>query len=351
MNTSDRTMLRASERLHESLCRRRQQHEGISLPELSWQELQKSVRQIRAALRRGWNLAAARLTHKLTRDLNHFSERLSALATVLRDRSRHVPPPTSFELFRQIKDLQLEFGDVTCDLQQNQLCVTTEPIELDGVSLGSFDIRLAWHELSARRAYRVVALEANSACSNSAVTHPHVSNEELCEGDGHEAISAALEEGRIYDFFLLVSRVLATYCPDSAYAQLDSWYGLPCTDCGASTHEDYRTYCGSCDDAVCDECLSSCEACSRGLCSSCTTACGDCRQIYCRSCLEECSGCQAEACRACIEDKLCRECKQDQDHETLDNKPEQTPQESISADAHAGSEVQPHSLGQTAVPA
>lgn len=345
-------MLRAAERLHDWLSCRNSSSESIHLPELSWTHLRKLERQIDAARRRGWHRAAAQLRERLICQLLRFGQRLFDLSASLHSGAQR-QLPKSTELFRQIKDLQTEFGDVSCQLQEGQLRVATESIDLEGVSLGSFEIRLDWRQPRARRTYQVVAMDPNPSCSNSAVTHPHVQNDELCEGDGIEAIRAALDEGRIYDFFLIVSRVLETYCPDSAYAPLDTWYGLPCTDCGAAVHEDYRTYCGSCDDPVCDGCIGSCEGCSGGLCSSCTSSCKECHQPYCRACLEECSGCQADVCGACLDERLCRQCRQDQENEEPDEAPNETPEnENTSRLCEcADAPVQPNRLGEITIPA
>ena len=84
------------------------------------------------------------------------------------------------------------------------------------MNLGPFEIRLDWGSLSDPNPYSVVALDPNSAASNDEVTHPHVKDEHLCEGEGHSAIRAALAECRLLDFFMLVSQVLHTYGQGSA---------------------------------------------------------------------------------------------------------------------------------------
>jgi len=112
----------------------------------------------------------------------------------------------------------------------------TEPITLEDVYLGPFriqlelnkDIRLssveALSELYQGGAYHVIALEPNLAATDASVNHPHVSNERLCEGDGYAPIRAALEQGRLCDFFTLVRSILNTYSPDSPYVRLDDGF-------------------------------------------------------------------------------------------------------------------------------
>ena len=98
---------------------------------------------------------------------------------------------------------------------------------------GPFEIRLDWRQLGSATPYRVVALDPHPAAKDTDVTHPHVQEEQLCEGEGRSAVRAALAEGRLYDFFLLVSQLLHTYGRGSAYVELDNWDGIPCDDCNA----------------------------------------------------------------------------------------------------------------------
>ncbi len=110
-----------------------------------------------------------------------------------------------FDLWRD------EFDQVTINLRERTLSVTTEPIDLEGLELGPFSILLDWNRLSEHGSYRIVAEYPNPAHSNEEVTHPHVHDERLCEGGGHLAIRQSLQEGRLLDFFILVRQVLRTY--------------------------------------------------------------------------------------------------------------------------------------------
>ncbi len=47
-------------------------------------------------------------------------------------------------------------------------------------------------------------------------------------------MGAALTEGRLLDFFMIVRQVLQTYSPDSPYVSLDDWYGRQCSDCDSA---------------------------------------------------------------------------------------------------------------------
>jgi len=83
--------------------------------------------------------------------------------------------------------------------------------------LGPFRIALyldSLRELYQRTPYFVTAIDPHPAATDNAVTHPHVSNDVVCEGDGAAAIRAALEIGRFTDFFAMVRCILTTYNPD-----------------------------------------------------------------------------------------------------------------------------------------
>ena len=71
-------------------------------------------------------------------------------------------------------------------------------------------------------AYSIIALDPHPAASNDSVTHPHISDGELCAGDAGAAIRAALGAGRIADVFQLVHSVLTTYNPGCPYAFMDA---------------------------------------------------------------------------------------------------------------------------------
>ena len=76
----------------------------------------------------------------------------------------------------------------------------------------------------------------------------------------NKALQAALEVGRLCDFFLMVRQVLRTYNPDSPYVSLDNWEGKQCSDCGDFINEDCRCYCELCDRTYCEQCMSVCRS-------------------------------------------------------------------------------------------
>jgi hypothetical protein len=187
---------------------------------------------------------------------------------------------------------------------------------LEDVHLGNFEIRLDWGDLGRHQPYRVVALDPHPAARREDVTHPHVQEGSLCEGEGSLAIRAALAECRLHDFFLLVSQLLHTYGRGSAYVELDNWFGVPCDDCGDSLDEDERYYCHRCEATLCGNCSVSCQGCDDSYCSGCISTCAACDSDYCTACLDTCPVCKKRFCENCLEEGgLCRSCHEEKRNE------------------------------------
>ena len=218
------------------------------------------------------------------------------------------PIPSLSTVYREILTLYEEFEEVEIDFAERKINVTTEPIRLEGILLGPFQIRLAWEKLGIPSPYRVKALDPNPAAANDSVTHPHVQDERLCEGDGRTAIQHCLEEGRLSDFFLLVAQVLRTYGKGSAFIELDDWDGVSCSDCGGSTGDYERCYCNRCEATLCDSCGRTCSGCDCTYCSECLESCAICGESYCSWCLKACKTCHEYVCDNCLTKGLCEKC-------------------------------------------
>jgi hypothetical protein len=216
-------------------------------------------------------------------------------------------------MYRDIQALQEKPFELEIDWDQEELCVTTEPVELEGVYLGRFQIRLSWHNLRSAQPYRVVALEPAPAASNSSVTHPHVNDETLCEGEGRVGVRRALAEGRLFDFFTMVDRLLHTYARGSAHVELDDWRGIRCHDCGSLVDEDDYSSCDRCEAIVCVDCSRGCPHCDRCICAGCSDCCKLCDEAHCAGCLTSCTVCECLVCPDCLEnDDLCKNCHEKQ---------------------------------------
>jgi hypothetical protein len=232
------------------------------------------------------------------------------VANALQEQHRDVPFAPVAEIYRDLLALKQEFDSVSCDLRRGQLRVETEPIVLDGIELGRFEICLEWNYLERERMYHIIALDPNPAATNASVTHPHVQDGHLCEGEGYAAIRSALADGRLFDFFVIVARILGTYAYGSAYVELKDWGGLPCHGCGDHVAADERTYCNGCDEVLCDGCNHPCQECGTSHCSGCISECKGCNQAFCSACLGECSQCSVLTCSECLEESLCPGCRE-----------------------------------------
>jgi len=309
MTMTDRKLFRAAVVIQEQSSRQRPVSDAIYLPEYSWNHLQQLRRNITRARERGWHLAAQSLLGTLA-DAGRSMQR--ELETSLRTLATHMRPrlpANASAIYQDLRALQGEFDKVEIDPTTHELTVTTDTIELEGVFLGEFQIKLNWTDIGqTSHPYRVVALDPNPAARREDVTHPHVQDEQLCEGDGRAAIAAALAESRFYDFFLLVNQVLHTYGQGSAYVELEAWDGTPCADCGTSVSDDERYDCNGCDSTYCSSCSSSCEGCNNSYCTSCLQACADCGCEYCSGCLKTCSVCHKRFCKECQENRVCTTC-------------------------------------------
>lgn len=356
MNANQRTLYRTAEDVRSRLA-----HDARStpfLPEGRWDELQKLLRQIHRCNAHGFAAARKCLEIGLERQLSALVAALNA--QLIQARSERPSIPSIREIYDDLAALSGEFHDVSIDFDTGTISVTTEPVTLGDVHLGPFEIRLAWRELGERASYRVIALEPNPAAANDAVTHPHVQDERLCEGDGREAIESALSQGRLGDFFLIISQLLQTYAHGQAYVELSRWQGTPCSDCGARLDDDDRYYCDRCDVDLCGGCSASCEQCERGFCSDCITKCEDCQRSFCESCLTACAGCESKCCQECLEGEMCSTCQAEEEEKTHEE--EETHEMPATVDAidapsagHSAqrndAEIQPDSLGEAALSA
>lgn len=300
MLPSQKRLLRLATAIHRFVQRSEEPQNGKScdLPTVAWQQCVLLNRKLDRAQRLGWLLAA----HRLRRDLQH---RLHRLSVELRDRQARVSPsddptrsPTLRDIYGDLTALEAEFEGQTFDRKEHTLAVSTEPIELNDVYLGAFEISLNLDELatSADDCFRVVALDPHPAVRDDSVTHPHVQGETLCAGDARHAIRRSLQDGRLLDFYLLVASVLRTYNPGSPYVSLAEWEGVRCEDCDSTVDEGHAYSCEGCQVQVCHQCRYECAACEDASCGECSASCESCDAKLCTTCLKSCSHCGEHFC-------------------------------------------------------
>lgn len=320
----------------------------LRLPSMTWNECADVAQLYETVRARGWNTAAEHVRRRLAGSLETLFHEIRQAMKRCADQQNSTAHSSLRSVIDDLTALETEFDEVGFDLRSRHLWVVTDPIELDELSLGRFQIRLRWGRLAESRPYVVEALDPNPAATDSSVTHPHIRDDVLCEGDGKAAIRAALEEGRLIDFFLLVRQILETYNSSSAYVRIREWSGVSCVDCGSTTDPDEASYCERCESDLCSDCVSCCGDCGRTSCSECRTSCQGCSSDYCRSCLNDCEACGESFCSECLTDGMCESCR-----ETLEDsedvlEPETT--EAVSTDA-ADAEVCAHSVGEAGLPA
>jgi len=330
MNLSTRQLVRIADRIRDHLHmqkagRYRQMQEAISDLLQHTRRLQVFQQRLRLCATHSWHGAAAKVIRHTTSTVRDLMYDLQQLEQILC--ACHNDIPRLSDLYRELVQTSQEFGNLSYDANTRALTVTTEPIELEGIDLGPFEIRLHLDELvdpHRLQPFSVIALDPHPAAHNEAVTHPHVSDEMLCPGDAARPIRAALTGGRICDVFLLVRSVLRTYNPASAYVRLEAWDGIACYECGHVMASDEVCRCYHCDRDFCDECASFCPQCDEITCLGCLTECYLCREWVCPDCITRCPDCDRPLCRTCLQEGRCPCRKESQNENNRSSASEQT---------------------------
>lgn len=286
----------------------------LELPSAAWDRCQEELRKIKRAERHGWHLAAASLRIELKYSLE-------LLRGELLDIQHQLKPPanedgnhaaTASDILADMVALHEEFEVVSFGKRDHIIAVTTEPIELEGIYVGPFKIELDWSDLleGHPQNYRVIAMEPHPAESNDSVTHPHVSDETVCEGEAYQPILSALKQGRLLDFFQIVDSLLHTYNDGSPFVALDQWYGgASCADCGTrGSEEDDWWCCEKCDVTLCEGCYFECTESGETRCSHCVRQCHVCLEHVCEEIVRHCKSCNKRTCRNCFENERCMSC-------------------------------------------
>ena len=286
-SSPQRLMARAAGRIHAEL--RPSLTDADELPIAAWQRCQRFQRLMDYARARGWTAAERVCRTQLKRSLAALRRELDECERAL-DAAPTSPAQTLRDVYDDLVAIDAEFDGFRVNLREETISVVTRPVVLAGVDLGRFEITLDWRRVgAARTSYAVGAMDERCALSDSSLSHPHVRDETLCEGDGAAAIRSALRGGRLLDFYTIVAQILATYNPQSAYLAIDQWCGISCTDC--------QYGCTACGRLACSGCGASCSHCGERHCRECLGACVDCGNHFCERSLDEerCEACQAAA--------------------------------------------------------
>jgi hypothetical protein len=295
-----RQTVRAAVKIHERLSTPAWSAHLERFPDADWDRLRTAVWRLKKVRSRGWHVAAANLFEDIDYQAAQVIRSLEAFRTLVPSapKASRIAPPS--QIAADLAVLPDEFESVQIDLNGRTVSVRTEPLELESLWLGPFDICLWWERIGVRHAYEVIAKDPQRPCRDEEVTHPHVRSNLLCEGDATLPIKAALAGGRLLDFFVLVHQTLQTYNSGSPYVAVEEWNGIRCPDCGYSMDEDSACRCEACDSQLCSECTMYCRSCDRYVCSECSGECSACQRAYCQSCLTDppqafrrlCAGCR-----------------------------------------------------------
>jgi len=326
-------------------------------------EITTESRKIEMALAHQWFAATEKCCDRVYRLFNEISSSVSRVRPLAERKKQDIPSLST--IAEELQAAEDEFGGIDINLQKNTISLVTEPITLEYTYLGPFEIKLQVGQLShlhQNAPFDVIALEPNPASQDETVTHPHVSNEKLCQGDGTLAIRQALGSGRVLDFFTLVTNILKTYYPGGAYVGLDEWDGTACHDCGFIVSRDNAYCCTRCDYDYCENCSAYCRICDDVCCLGCSEKCSACGHSVCKYCMGQCAACEESFCIDCLEHGICETCLQEKEQENEEKEPENSAQ-LISAES--GSRIirsetqttqpctpitiQPHGMGQAAV--
>jgi len=293
---------RAAIKIHEHLRGPGRRAHLFDLPMARWYELNRTMQLHQYAQKRAWHAASASLVDDLDYMLRGLFRELEALRGELPELRDARNVATSGAIAADLCALADEFEEVDIDLKEKSITVETAPIVLEGVELGAFQILLRWEKIADGSAYKIIAQQPNCPEGDSDVTHPHVRDDQLCEGVGAVPIRRALTAGRLLDFFLLVRQILQTYNAESAHVQLSSWSGVSCRDCGYRMPSGDYSSCERCDEPVCSDCSVSCDGCSRYVCSSCSGQCAQCQEQFCQACLTRAPSTNRFLCPSCLKE-------------------------------------------------
>jgi hypothetical protein len=354
MRKSWQVLFRMAARICAALSQRQRELPDLERLTARWDECRASLQRLSRVDPRLRPTGDKLFRTRLQQRLRSLGDLITLSLDTLAEEERHSIPSVP-EVALELVTLDEEFETVRIDLRQNLIVVATDDIELDGMNLGPYEIRLDVTRLNKSPSYTIRSLDENQAASDSSVCHPHVSQNRLCEGDGQVAIHAALREGRLLDFFVVVNQILATYNSDSAYVSLDHWGETDCRGCGELVDGDNWSSCENCQDQLCSYCTSACAMCEDYCCTECLSGCSDCGNSYCATCMGNCTKCHDPRCQSCLESNgTCHGCRaaleEENDDETTESQIEEKTSEG-SAPGATATEVHTVCVGEAGLDA
>jgi hypothetical protein len=260
MPTFNRTLWRLARKLAKRLALRPQSPLNLDLAPFNSSRLHKLASRVEGLVGRGWPLALQFSVQQLRSQLARSCRFLNEIAESLHEPLTY-RLPTQQLLYEELLALSDEFEDVEFDLREETISVNTKPISLEEIELGRFRVVLSGRDL-VTGLFQDIAITPNPAVTRRDVTHPHVYDNRLCEGDATVPLQNALWAGRLGDFFQIVQQTLLTYNSSSPYVSLSDWTGANCRICDDSMRDDETYCCEQCGQDVCDRCSRHCDRCS-----------------------------------------------------------------------------------------
>ena len=196
-----------------------------------------------------------------------------------------------------IEGLRKEFADVrlerVSELNRDCLVVRTHNVILqhprsngEGMmeyDFGPFEIALDIRrfESGQRRPYFVLAVEPHPAPGGrNGVTHPHINDRVMCEGNAGDVIHKVLSRGDLYTFFVVVNQTLNVYNRHSPHVPIEEWVA-------ARDRPADQNYCCQCDGEVSDSNRASCDLCGSVGHDECMVYCEDVSEYFCENCIDQ----------------------------------------------------------------
>ena len=329
MPTFNRMLWRLAGKFAGRLASRPQPDVNLDLAPWRFANVQKLARQIEKIASREWPVALLHSVCELQSQLVRSRRHLDGMAELLRQ-PLVLKLPTQRFLYEELLALSDEFEDVKFDLREETISVVTDPITLEEIELGRFQVVLSGKDL-VTGLFQVIAKTPNPAVARRDVTHPHVYENRLCEGDATVPLEHALWNGRLGDFFQIVQQTLLTYNSSSPYVSLSEWTGTKCRICDDSMSDDDSCCCDHCEQDVCDRCSTYCDHCSQTACDDCLQTCSHCEERSCARCLAVCPDCRLKYCSNCLINQLCEDCDAARNEESSAEMAEETDTSSESA--------------------
>ena len=177
MTRKEKLLMRLAVAIHEQLKAEQSKSVNVELPATTWQQSEILFRRMRRAHQHGWQLAAQRLQRDLRDMLRRLHGEVIAIDRMLEPQHDERRATSIGDIHADVVALREEFDEVSFDQRGRTISVTTEPIELEGVYLGPFEIRLEWGNLPEghSHSYRVIALVVRTKIEFDSRTDTHLS--------------------------------------------------------------------------------------------------------------------------------------------------------------------------------